>query len=42
MSMNSDSKPVAKMADVPKRFKIPLYFGMSATVVGNRLSSFAG
>lgn len=42
MNINSDSKAVAKMATVLKRFKIPLYLGTCATVVGNRLSNFAG
>lgn len=41
MNINSDSKPVAKMANVLKRFEVPLYLGMSTTVVGNRLSNFA-
>jgi len=42
ININSDSKPVDKMANVLKRFKCPLYLGMRATVVGNRLSNFAG
>lgn len=36
MNINSDSKPVAKMANVLKRFKVPLYLGMNATVVWRR------
>lgn len=40
--INSDSKPVAKMANALKRFRFPLCLGMCATVWGSKLSNFAG
>lgn len=42
ININSDSKLVAKITTVLTRFKVLLFLGMSATVVGNRLSNFVG